>query len=142
MCSLLFCPQVETELHKDHVVSQWQKQISEKKQVTPQMASQSRTGLHHLYTPLSRPSSPNMQQQVSEQEEKRHFENEYERTRKEALERMKQAEEKRKADEEKRMEDLRKQMDELKLREEEVSGPFLGSRFRGDRYYNLMNVLS
>lgn len=61
-----------------------------------------------------------MQQQVSEQEEERRFENEYERTRKEALERMKQAEEKRKADEQTRMEDLRKQMEELKLREEEV----------------------
>lgn len=63
-----------------------------------------------------------MQQQVSEQEEERNFENEYERTRKEALERIKQAEEKRKADEQKRMEDLRKQMEELKLREEEVRG--------------------
>lgn len=31
--SLLFCPQVETELHKDHVVSQWLKQLSEKKKV-------------------------------------------------------------------------------------------------------------
>lgn len=73
-----------------------------------------------LHRPLSVPAFPNMQQQVSEQEEERHFENEYERTRKEALERMKQEEEKRKSDEQKRMEDLRKQMEELKLREEEV----------------------
>lgn len=30
---LLICPQVESALHKDHVVTQWQEQISEKKQV-------------------------------------------------------------------------------------------------------------
>lgn len=67
-----------------------------------------------------------MQQQVSEAEEERHFENEYESTRKEALERMTRAEERRKADEQKRMEDLQKQMEELKLREEEVRGLGLG----------------
>lgn len=61
-----------------------------------------------------------MQQEVAEQEEKRRFENEYERTRKEALERMKQAEEEKNAEERKRAEELRKQMEELKLREEEV----------------------
>lgn len=61
-----------------------------------------------------------MQQELAEQEEKRHFENEYERTRKEALKRMKQAEEKRKAEELRRAQELRKQMEELKLREEEV----------------------
>lgn len=64
--------------------------------------------------------SLNMQQELAEQEERRHFENEYERTRKEALERMKQAEEQRKAEELKRAEELRKQMEELKLREQEV----------------------
>uniref|UniRef100_A0A3B4ZCX7 Trichoplein keratin filament-binding protein n=1 Tax=Seriola lalandi dorsalis TaxID=1841481 RepID=A0A3B4ZCX7_SERLL len=83
---------VESGLHKDHVVSQWQEQISEKKK-----------------------------QEVAEQEEKRRFENEYERTRREALERMKQAEEKRKAEERERTEELRKQMEELKLREEEAT---------------------
>lgn len=61
-----------------------------------------------------------MQQEVEEQEEKRRFENEYERTRKEALVRMKQVEEKRISEEQKRAEALRKQMEELKLREEEV----------------------
>lgn len=66
------------------------------------------------------PISSNMQQELTEQEEKRHFENEYERTRKEALERMKQAQEKRKAEGRKRAEELRKQMEELKLKEEEV----------------------
>lgn len=57
---------------------------------------------------------------MEEQEEKRRFENKYERTRKEALERMKQVEEKRISEERKRAEALRKQMEELKLREEEV----------------------
>ncbi|XP_032370936.1 trichoplein keratin filament-binding protein isoform X1 [Etheostoma spectabile] len=84
--------EVESALHKDHVVGQWQAQISEKKQ-----------------------------QEVTKQNEKKRFENEYEITRKEALERMKQAEEKRKVEERKRAEDLRKQMEELKLREEEAT---------------------
>ncbi|XP_054467394.1 trichoplein keratin filament-binding protein [Anoplopoma fimbria] len=84
--------EVESALHKDHVVGQWQEQICEKKQ-----------------------------QEASEQEQKRRFENEYERTRKEALERMKQVEEKRNVEELKRAEELRKQMEELKLREEEAT---------------------
>uniref|UniRef100_A0A3B5AG27 Trichoplein keratin filament-binding protein n=1 Tax=Stegastes partitus TaxID=144197 RepID=A0A3B5AG27_9TELE len=78
--------EVESALHKDHVVGRWQEQISEKKQA-----------------------------------EKKRFENEYERTRKEALERMKQAEEQRKAEERKRAEELCQQMEELKLREEEAT---------------------
>lgn len=61
-----------------------------------------------------------MQKEVAYQEETRRFENEYERTRREALERIKQAEEKRKDEERRRGEELRKQMEELKLREEEV----------------------
>lgn len=65
-----------------------------------------------------------MKQEEAEQEEKRCFENEYERTRKEALERMKQAKEKRKQEERDRAEELRKQMEELKLREEEVYRPW------------------
>ncbi|XP_070760888.1 trichoplein keratin filament-binding protein [Enoplosus armatus] len=84
--------EVESALHKDHVVSQWQEQISERKQ-----------------------------QEVAEQQEKRRFENEYERTRKEALERMKQAEEKKNIEERRRAEELCKQMEELKLREEEAT---------------------
>ncbi|XP_034397536.1 trichoplein keratin filament-binding protein isoform X2 [Cyclopterus lumpus] len=84
--------EVESALHKDHVVSQWQEQISEKKQ-----------------------------QEVAEQDKKRRFENEYERTRKEALGRLKQAEEKKNVEELKRAEELRKQMEELKLREEEAT---------------------
>lgn len=49
------------------------------------------------------------------------MENEYERARQEALERMKKEEEKRKQEELMRAEDLRKQMEELKLQEQEVS---------------------
>uniref|UniRef100_A0A3Q1FGN4 Trichoplein keratin filament-binding protein n=1 Tax=Acanthochromis polyacanthus TaxID=80966 RepID=A0A3Q1FGN4_9TELE len=84
--------EVESALHKDHVVGQWQEQISEKKE-----------------------------KEVVEQAERRRFENEYERTRKEVLERMKQAEEKKKAEERERAEELRHQMEELKLREEEAT---------------------
>ncbi|KAG1958174.1 trichoplein keratin filament-binding protein [Pimephales promelas] len=82
---------VESGLHKDHVVSQWQFQQQEKKQ------ADERTQL-----------------------EKQRFENEYERTRREALERMKEEEEKRRQEEKKRAEDLRKQMEELKLRDQEA----------------------
>ncbi|KAF6729693.1 Trichoplein keratin filament-binding protein [Oryzias melastigma] len=84
--------EVESALHKDYVVSRWQEQISEKKQ-----------------------------KEVTEQEEKRRFENEYERSRREALQRMKQAEEKKKEEERKTAEELRKQMEELYLREEEAT---------------------
>ncbi|MED6269838.1 hypothetical protein CHARACLAT_003757 [Characodon lateralis] len=82
----------ESALHKDHVVSQWQEQISEKKQ-----------------------------KEVWEREEKTRFENEYERSRKEALERIRQAEEGKREEERKRAEELRKQMEELKMREEEAT---------------------
>nr|XP_015828124.2 trichoplein keratin filament-binding protein isoform X1 [Nothobranchius furzeri]XP_015828125.2 trichoplein keratin filament-binding protein isoform X1 [Nothobranchius furzeri] len=84
--------QAESALHKDHVVSRWQEQVSEKKQ-----------------------------KEVTEREEKRRFENEHERTRKEAQERMKQAEERQKEEERRRAEALRQQMEELKMREEETS---------------------
>uniref|UniRef100_A0A672PLD9 Trichoplein keratin filament-binding protein n=1 Tax=Sinocyclocheilus grahami TaxID=75366 RepID=A0A672PLD9_SINGR len=90
-CLKCLCVQVETELCKDHVVSQWQVQQQERKQ------ADERT-----------------------QEEKQHFENEYERTRREALERMKEEEEKRRQEEKKRAEDLHKQMEELQLREQEA----------------------
>ncbi|XP_028312550.1 trichoplein keratin filament-binding protein isoform X2 [Gouania willdenowi] len=83
--------ELELTLHKDHVVNQWQEQITEKKQ-----------------------------KEVVEQEEARRFENEYERSQKEALERLNQAEEKRKAEERKRAEELRQQMEELRLRERET----------------------
>lgn len=60
---------------------------------------------------------PMVQRQVSEQEEERQFENEYERTRNVVLERMKQAGEHNEPGEKKRMEDLCEQMEELKLKE-------------------------
>lgn len=63
-----------------------------------------------------------MQKEVLELEEKKRFENEYERSRKEALERIRQEEERRREEERKRAEELRKQMEELKMREEEVCG--------------------
>uniref|UniRef100_A0A8C7YPS9 Trichoplein keratin filament-binding protein n=1 Tax=Oryzias sinensis TaxID=183150 RepID=A0A8C7YPS9_9TELE len=71
-----------------------------------------------------RKNSPELREvdkEVTEQEEKRHFENEYERSRKEALQRMKQAEERKKEEERKTAEELRKQMEELYLREEEAT---------------------
>ncbi|KAJ8005958.1 hypothetical protein DPEC_G00123280 [Dallia pectoralis] len=83
---------VESTLHKDHVVSHWQTQRLEKKQL-----------------------------EEAAQEEKRHLENEFERSRLEVLERIKQTDEKRKAEGKKRAEELRKQMEELKLREKEAS---------------------
>lgn len=54
-------------------------------------------------------------------QEKLRFENEYERSRREALERMKEEEERRKEKERERFEFLRQQMEELKVRDEEVS---------------------
>lgn len=50
------------------------------------------------------------------------FENEYERSRKEALKRIRQAEERKREEDRKSAEELRKQMEELKMREEEVCG--------------------
>lgn len=60
---------------------------------------------------------PIVQWQVSQQEEEREFEHDYERTKNVVLERMKQAGEQNRPDEKKRMEDLCKHMEELKLKE-------------------------
>lgn len=60
------------------------------------------------------------QMEEKAQEEKRRFENEYERARTEAMERMKQDEERRKQEEKERVEILQQQMEELRLRELEV----------------------
>ncbi|XP_072290184.1 trichoplein keratin filament-binding protein [Eucyclogobius newberryi] len=84
--------ELESTLHKDHVIKQWKEQIIDKRE-----------------------------QKVAEQEEKRRFENEYESARREALERIRQEEERKKAEDLKRAEELRKQMEELKLREEEAT---------------------
>lgn len=121
--------QVESELHKDHVVSQWQVQEQQKKQVqNVYFISQ------HLFQRLKKPASdlvdgvvlirfspltPEVEEEAAQ--ERRRFENEYERSRREALERMKEEEERRKEEERERAEFLRQQMEELKLRDEEVS---------------------
>ncbi|KAM9446472.1 trichoplein keratin filament-binding protein [Clarias gariepinus] len=81
---------VESELHKDHVVSQWEVQQQHKKQAEEEA-----------------------------KEETRRFENEYERSRREALERTEEQESRRREEERQRVEFLRQQMEELRLREEE-----------------------
>lgn len=68
-----------------------------------------------------------MQWQVSQLEEERQFENDYERTQNVALERMKQAGEQNRPDEKMRMEDFCKHMEELKLKE--VGDVFLEGTF-------------
>ncbi|XP_030074205.1 trichoplein keratin filament-binding protein isoform X2 [Microcaecilia unicolor] len=83
--------EVESTLHKKHVVNAWGDQVSEKKQ-----------------------------QEAADQEEKKRFENEYERARREAMERIKEEDVRRKQEEKQRAEILRQQMEELKLREIEA----------------------
>nr|XP_033811777.1 trichoplein keratin filament-binding protein [Geotrypetes seraphini]XP_033811778.1 trichoplein keratin filament-binding protein [Geotrypetes seraphini]XP_033811779.1 trichoplein keratin filament-binding protein [Geotrypetes seraphini] len=83
--------EVESTLHKKHVVNAWGDQVSEKKQ-----------------------------QESAHQEEKKRFENEYEQARREAMERMKEKEARRKQEEKWRAEILCQQMDELNLRETEA----------------------
>lgn len=61
------------------------------------------------------------QQEATEREEKRRYENEYEIARREALERLKQEKERRQLEEKKRAEVLLQQMEELKFREMEVT---------------------
>ncbi|XP_030438466.1 trichoplein keratin filament-binding protein isoform X1 [Gopherus evgoodei] len=84
--------EIESELHRKHVIDVWGDQLTEKKQ-----------------------------QEATEREEKRRYENEYELARREALERMKQEEEKRRLEEKKRAEVLLQQMEELKFREMEAT---------------------
>ncbi|XP_067395547.1 trichoplein keratin filament-binding protein isoform X2 [Emydura macquarii macquarii] len=83
--------EIESELHKKHVIDAWSDQLTEKKQ-----------------------------QEATEREEKRRYENEYEIARREALERMKQEEEKKWLEEKKRAEVLLQQMEELKFQEMEA----------------------
>ncbi|XP_043354164.1 trichoplein keratin filament-binding protein isoform X2 [Dermochelys coriacea] len=80
--------EIESELHKKHVIDVWGDQLTEKKQ-----------------------------REATEREEKRRYENEYEIARREALERLKQEEERRQLEEKKRAEVLLQQMEELKFRE-------------------------
>lgn len=61
-----------------------------------------------------------IEREAADQEEKVRSENQYERARREALERLKQEEQRRKREEEKQAEILREQMAELQLRDVEV----------------------
>ncbi|XP_029426784.1 trichoplein keratin filament-binding protein [Rhinatrema bivittatum] len=83
--------EVESTLHKKHVVNAWGDQVSEKKQ-----------------------------QEAVDQQEKKRFENEYEIARREAMERLKGEEERRRQEEKRRADILCQQMEELKLREMEA----------------------
>ncbi|KAM9371604.1 trichoplein keratin filament-binding protein [Phaethornis superciliosus] len=83
--------EVESELHKKHVVEAWGDQIMQKNK-----------------------------QEATELEEKKRYENEYETARREALQRMRQEEERRRVEEKKQAEVLLQQMEELKLQETEA----------------------
>ncbi|KAM8962005.1 trichoplein keratin filament-binding protein [Pelodytes ibericus] len=83
--------EIESNLHKKHVVDAWGDQLTERNQ-----------------------------EKSAEEEERKKFENQYELARKEALKRMKKEEERRRQIEEEQAEILRQQMEELKLREMEA----------------------
>ncbi|XP_039361263.1 trichoplein keratin filament-binding protein isoform X2 [Mauremys reevesii] len=74
-----------------------------------------------LYEHWKKNNTKLREQEATEREEKRRYENEYELARREALERMKQEEEKRQLEEKKRAEALLQQMEELKFREMEAT---------------------
>ncbi|XP_036759936.2 trichoplein keratin filament-binding protein isoform X1 [Manis pentadactyla] len=82
--------EIELDLHKKHVINSWETQKEEKKQ-----------------------------QEATEGEEKKRYENEYEIARREALERMKAEEVRRKLADRLQAEALLQQMEELKLKEVE-----------------------
>ncbi|NXW84957.1 TCHP protein, partial [Alopecoenas beccarii] len=82
---------VESELHRKQVLEAWGDQLMQKPE-----------------------------QEATELEKKKRYENEYEIARREALERMRQEEEKRRLEEKKQAEALLQQIEELKLRETEA----------------------
>ncbi|XP_010341190.1 trichoplein keratin filament-binding protein isoform X1 [Saimiri boliviensis] len=84
--------EMELDLHQKHVVNSWEMQKEEKKQ----------------------------QEATAEQENKR-YENQYEKARREALERMKAEEERRQLEDKLQAEALLQQMEELKLKEVEAT---------------------
>ncbi|NXC46056.1 TCHP protein, partial [Penelope pileata] len=84
--------EVESELHRKHVLEAWGEQVKQKQQ-----------------------------QEATEREEKKRYENEYEVRRREALERMRQEEEKRRLEGKKQAEMLLQQIEELKLQETEAT---------------------
>ncbi|KAG8455728.1 hypothetical protein GDO86_001786 [Hymenochirus boettgeri] len=83
--------EVESNLLKNHVVDTWGEQVSTR-----------------------------IKEKDDEKVEKKRFENEYERARKEAIERMKKEEEKHRQEEQERANILRQQIDELKLKDLEA----------------------
>ncbi|XP_074700122.1 trichoplein keratin filament-binding protein isoform X2 [Strix aluco] len=84
--------EVESELHRKHVVEAWGEQLHQKNK-----------------------------QEATELEEQKHYENKCEIARREALERMNQEEEKRQLEEKKQAEMLLQQIEELKLQETEAT---------------------
>ncbi|KFO87521.1 Trichoplein keratin filament-binding protein, partial [Buceros rhinoceros silvestris] len=84
--------EVESELHRKHVVEAWGDQLIEKNK-----------------------------QEAAELEEKKRYENEYETARREALGRMREEEEKRRLEDKKQAETLLQQIEELKLQEAEAA---------------------
>ncbi|XP_020762733.2 trichoplein keratin filament-binding protein isoform X1 [Odocoileus virginianus] len=84
--------EIESDLHKRHVINAWETQKEEKKQ-----------------------------QEAAEEEKGKRFENEYETARREALERMKAEEDRRQLESKLQAEALRQQMEELKVKEMEAT---------------------
>jgi len=84
--------EIESALHKEHVINSWKMQKEEKKQ-----------------------------QEATREEENKRYENEHERARREALERMKAEEERRQLEGKLQAESLLQQMEELKLKEKEAT---------------------
>ncbi|KAM4827621.1 trichoplein keratin filament-binding protein [Thomomys bottae] len=84
--------EIESDLHKKHVISSWETQKEEKKQ-----------------------------QEAAEEQENKRCENQYEVARREALERLKAQEERRRMEDKLQAEALRQQMEELKLKEMEAT---------------------
>ncbi|CAH6778771.1 trichoplein keratin filament-binding protein [Phodopus roborovskii] len=84
--------ELELDLHKKHVINSWATQREERKQ-----------------------------QEASEEQEKKRFENEYEVARREAMERMRAEEERRQLEEKLQAQALCQQMEELKQRELEAT---------------------
>ncbi|XP_004690999.1 PREDICTED: trichoplein keratin filament-binding protein [Condylura cristata] len=84
--------EIESDLHKKHVINSWETQKEEKKQ-----------------------------QEATKEKENKRFENEYERARREALERIKAEEERRRLEDKRQAAVLRQQMEELKAKELEAT---------------------
>lgn len=84
--------EIESDLHKKHVINSWETQKEEKKQ-----------------------------QEATEEEENKRYENEYEMARREALERIKAEEERRQLEDKLQAEALLQQMKELKVKEMEAT---------------------